>query len=586
VGVVRILFCAAVFLIACVVPALADGPKIALVISNRAYHASMGALENTHSDGERMAATLTALGFAVIHKRDLDKAGTMAALTEYVQRLESAGSDAIGFLYYAGHGAANSKHGDNYLIPVDASITSDSQLPLQAIKLGDIIDAIADTSIKTNFLVFDACRDVPISFSVRSAMRGLRPEGHRQDMLIAFATAPGKTATDEGVYAKALSEEMQRPGVLATEVFRAVRSRVLKATKNRQFPWIEDGLVVNPYFTPPAPQTAFAAPTKPAGSTNQPTPVTDCDLYAASPTDPERQSPGVRLEKIDANKALFACRAASEAHPHERRFLYQLARTYHAAKDFGRAREIYGQLDASGYAAATFSLGVMFHRGEGVAQDIAEAARLFRKAADLGEPDAMRNLGWMYSKGEEVAQDKVEAVHLYRRAADLGDAAAMRSLGWMYSAGEGVAPNKAEAVRLYRKAADLGDVDAMRSLGWIYSQGEGVAQDKVEAARFYQKAADLGDADSMLSLAAMYDNGDALARNRGRAAQLIVSAVRKRHSATLQQAPYEMWSEAFRRDLQQLLKRESVYKGRIDGEASEALRNAVLALAAKSKGGG
>ncbi len=160
-----------------------------------------------------------------------------------------------------GHGAANSKYGDNYLIPVEAPIASDSQLALQAVK-------IASTSVKTNFLVFDACRNVPIGFSVRSSMRGLRPEAHRQGVLIAFATDPGKTATDEGVYAQALTEEMQKPGVLATEVFRAVRSRVLAATENRQFPWIEDGLIDNMYFKPPslAPQAALpgeAPPIKP-----------------------------------------------------------------------------------------------------------------------------------------------------------------------------------------------------------------------------------------------------------------------------------------------------------------------------------
>ncbi len=250
-GVVRILFCA-VFLVAGAAAAFADAPKLALVITNKAYPAAIGALENTHRDGDRIAATLTALGFAVVHRRDLDKAATVAAVADYVERLERAGPDAVGFFYYAGHGAANSKYGDNYLIPIDAPIVSDSQLALQAVKIGEIIDSIAATPAKTNFLVFDACRNVPLNFSVRSATRGLRPEAHRQGMLIAFATDPGKTATDEGVYAEALAEEMQKPGVLATEVFRAVRSRVLAATERQQFPWIEDGLIENLYFKPPS----------------------------------------------------------------------------------------------------------------------------------------------------------------------------------------------------------------------------------------------------------------------------------------------------------------------------------------------
>jgi uncharacterized caspase-like protein len=145
-GVVRILFCAAVF----------------LAITNKAYPAAIRALANTHRDGERIAGALKALGFAV---------------AEYVERLEKAGPEAVGFFYYAGHGAASSKYGDNYLIPTDAPIASDSQLTLQAVKIGEIIDSFAATPAKTNFLVFDACRNAPMSFSVRSATSGLRAEG-------------------------------------------------------------------------------------------------------------------------------------------------------------------------------------------------------------------------------------------------------------------------------------------------------------------------------------------------------------------------------------------------------------------------
>ena len=263
-----VFFGTAVFIIASAFAALADAPRLALVVTNQAYPATIGALENTHRDGERMAAALTALGFAVVHKRDLDKTSMVSEVSDYVVRLEKAGPEAAGFFYYAGHGAASSKYGENYLIPVAAPITSDTQFPLQAVKFGEIIDAVTATSAKANFLVFDACRNVPIGFSVRSAERGLRAEVHRENALVAFATAPGTTATDEGVYAEALAEEMQKPGVLATEVFRAVLSRVLSATANRQHPWIVDGLIKNMSFMPPTQgknQVTKVEPGNPAG---------------------------------------------------------------------------------------------------------------------------------------------------------------------------------------------------------------------------------------------------------------------------------------------------------------------------------
>jgi hypothetical protein len=56
VSVVRIFFAAAIFLVASASGVLAEAPKLALIITNRAYPASIGALENTQRDGERMAA--------------------------------------------------------------------------------------------------------------------------------------------------------------------------------------------------------------------------------------------------------------------------------------------------------------------------------------------------------------------------------------------------------------------------------------------------------------------------------------------------------------------------------------------------
>ncbi len=633
-GVFRVLSFAAAFLLSGAFAAFAESPKFALVITNKDYPPSIGALENTHRDGERVAAALKALGFSVVHRRDLDKTAMVQAVADYVERLEKAGPEAVGFFYYAGHGAANSKYGENYLIPVAAPIVSDTQLSLQAVKIGEIIDTIAATSAKANFLVFDACRNVPMSFSVRSATRGLRPEAHRQGLLIAFATDPGKTATDEGIYAQALTEEIQKPGVLATEVFRTVRSRVLAATEHRQFPWIEDGLIENMYFKPPlaesgqAVQTAALAPPKLSLPADQPAPVMDCDLYAASPYDPERRATGVALDKIDTAKAIPACNAASDAYPQERRFRYQLARTLIKSKSFAKAEEIFRELANGGYAAALAALGEMYKYGEGVAQDTAEAVRLFRKAAEVGFTYANIALGAMYYNGEGVAQDKAEAARLYRKAADLGDAEAMYYLGSMYEDGEGGIPqdkgeaarlyqkaadlgnlrnpdviywlgleyrlgwyalpsDKAKAARLFRKAADLGNTDAMYWLADMYENGEGgLSKDYAEAARLYQKNVDLNpnDPSAMHKLAELYEKGRGVKQDSSRAAELFVMVIKKHKDLYL--ASISEWSEAFRKELQQLLKNEGVYKGRIDGKASEALENAVQTLAAKSKSGG
>ncbi len=500
---VRVFFAAAVFLIAGARSASADAPKLALIVTNKAYPASIGTLENTHRDGERMAAALTALGFAVVHKRDLDKAAMLAEVSDYVVRLEKAGPEAIGFFYYSGHGAANSKYGENYLIPVGAPIVFDSQLPVLGVRLGEIIDSIAATSAKANFLVFDACRNVLISFSDKSAGKGLRPVQERRGIFVAFATDPGRTAADEGVYSEALAEEIQKPGVFATEVFRAVGNRVSALTEFRQSPRVWDGLRENMYLSP--------------------APVTDCDYEAASPFDIERRVRfGRQIHDIDTSKALTACEIAVQVYPQEKRFRFQLGRTLDAAKNFGRAKDLYTELANSGHADAINNLATMYHNGNGIAQDQAEGLRLYRKAADLGSVEAMLNLGKMYFKGEGVAQDK------------------------------------AEAARLYRKAIDLTPIIAVELLG-PFSISPEYPMDDEELQQFRQRMREEVDA-------------------RGYALKIM-----KQDEDALKKGLPGDWSEHTRKFLQQSLKIEGVYSGPIDGKASVALWEAVQALAAKWK---
>ena len=70
-----------------------------------------------------------------------------------------------------------------------------------------------------------------------------------------------------------------------------------------------------------------------------------------------------------------------------------------------------------GDAGAQFNLGVMYAKGQGVAQDYAQAVSWYRKAADQGNAGAQFNLGFMYAKGQGVAQDAMIAYALYNLSA-------------------------------------------------------------------------------------------------------------------------------------------------------------------------
>jgi TonB family protein len=62
-----------------------------------------------------------------------------------------------------------------------------------------------------------------------------------------------------------------------------------------------------------------------------------------------------------------------------------------------------------GSPSAQLSLGMIYYRGSGVAQDYAKAAEWFRKSLEQGNATARYMMGGMYLKGQGVPQDSVQA---------------------------------------------------------------------------------------------------------------------------------------------------------------------------------
>ena len=141
-----------------------------------------------------------------------------------------------------------------------------------------------------------------------------------------------------------------------------------------------------------------------------------------------------------------------------------------------------------------YNLGIMYGKGDGVAQDYAKAVELFTKACDGGYAGGCFNLGFMYYKGDGVAQDYAKAVELYTKACDGGSAGGCFNLGTMYDNGDGVAQDYAKAVELYTKACDGGYASGCSNLGIMYGKGDGVAQDYAKAVELITKACDGGEA--------------------------------------------------------------------------------------------
>jgi uncharacterized protein len=123
-----------------------------------------------------------------------------------------------------------------------------------------------------------------------------------------------------------------------------------------------------------------------------------------------------------------------------------------------------------------------------VREDYAAAERLWRPLAIQGNVEAQYSLGVMYHIGQGVHQDYAEALTWYRKASEQGFAAAQYQIGNMYLAGTGVLQDYTMALRWYRKAAEQGAPYAQRSIGLMYENGQGVPVDYAEAMKWYSKA--------------------------------------------------------------------------------------------------
>ncbi len=218
--------------------------RIALVIGNSQYETTGWDLENPANDAALLTTSLQQVGFEVHTVLDGTKNDMEEAFQAHADRLKEAGEDAVGFFFYAGHGAQH--RGVNYLVASDASLRSALDLMRQP-KLDLIMDYLEYAGNQTNFIVLDACRNNPLPASMRSAPQGLASSQRVRGTLIAYSTAPGMvaedgTGSDNSAYSASLAALLDQPGYSVETLFRVVATRVEDATGGMQIPWTESGL--------------------------------------------------------------------------------------------------------------------------------------------------------------------------------------------------------------------------------------------------------------------------------------------------------------------------------------------------------
>jgi len=232
-------------------------PRVALIIGNAAYEQTGWQLANPENDALLMADTLSSIGFDVQLLLNATEEEMEDAFAIYGERLAAAGSNAVGMLYYAGHGVQS--QGANYLIPVDAKPRTEQDVWRQAPRLGEALQYIEAAGNAVNFVILDACRNNPLPSASRSAgSGGLAAVERSRGLLISYATEPGFTAADgqdtaNSPFTAALADVLPMPGLVAELAFKRVADRVRTETGGGQNPFYNSGLTGEDFYFAGAP---------------------------------------------------------------------------------------------------------------------------------------------------------------------------------------------------------------------------------------------------------------------------------------------------------------------------------------------
>jgi uncharacterized caspase-like protein len=156
--------------------------------------------------------------------------------------------------YYAGHGVQLGWR--NYLIPVDAEIEKLDDIKTKTVDLSNLLGGISKAANPMNIIILDACRDNPFGTRVLAEQKGLSQFDAPPGSLIAYATAPGNTASDgngsNGLFTENLLREIRVPNAKIEDVLKRVRLGVRRSSMGAQIPWETTSLEEDFYFLPPA----------------------------------------------------------------------------------------------------------------------------------------------------------------------------------------------------------------------------------------------------------------------------------------------------------------------------------------------
>ena len=241
-----------------------NGPeqRVALVIGNSNYR-NVSRLPNPANDAKSIAELLNAAGFEVISATDLNHNEMVRVVQDFSGKIASRGPNTVAMVYYAGHGVQLA--GENYLVPVDANISSEPDLVNGSVRLVDVMATLETIPSRMRIVVLDACRNNPFP-SLNEASRGLAIVDAPNGSIVGYSTAPGSLALDGGgdhsPYASAFLKLAHEKNLPIEQLFKRIRLDVNNSTDGRQTPWESSSLTSDFFFFGDTAVAATRAPSQ------------------------------------------------------------------------------------------------------------------------------------------------------------------------------------------------------------------------------------------------------------------------------------------------------------------------------------
>src|ERR1700757_2189371 len=227
-----------------------QGPeqRVALVIGNSNYQ-NVAQLPNPDNDAQSMAQFLNSAGFEVISATDLTQNDMLRVVQDFSAKVSARGPNTVAMVYYAGHGVQLA--GENYLVPVDAKVSSQTELVNNSVRLVDVMSTLETIPSRMRIVILDACRNNPFP-NVNDASRGLAIVDAPNGSIVGYSTAPGAEALDgaggHSPYTAAFLRDAHEPNVPIEQLFKRVRLDVTHSTEGAQTPWESSSLTSDFYF--------------------------------------------------------------------------------------------------------------------------------------------------------------------------------------------------------------------------------------------------------------------------------------------------------------------------------------------------